>query len=801
MPYVRKDDLVTRNTVRDRAKKLVAGEKKKKPHDRFLSDWGSDEIVLDVSKDADGTDTKTIDLSEEYFPCHIGKSIYRTPWPISKFSHIAQLCKVLINEKLENGSTDVRRDTRFILANVKTVYSVIFKNAFYFLSDVSRKDWEKIILDLAESGMDAYLEKELLIDDVIARCLEDEELHKKYVNRYHKRMTLNTEALEKETGLSLITSPLRVRFLNTIATTFYPDIELDILTAKENVEPENKAMNSKVSGFSIFHFINKGSDQFNFPEIGNVYKFLGRSQEGKKTENLNIKDTQAILTRAMDLVFNESVGILELLSGARDICEGVLEIESSCLTRKMKDTQRAGINDLYGELCGKYDYFKEGRIALFRKDSSHVLSVYESLRKLQVACLNLIGINTARRKGEINGEESGILDYGLYLGCLEQDKVTGLYKCEFYNEKKQEEDPEDNWKTYSVNSLVVESIKVLEEIYQLTRPLNTDPIDVSSMSVSEKRKLNLFDIHNLGNPLDWGDQQHRYTHSNKKGDSSIRYAEYARTKFDSELHLPLFWKEVEVENEAVKNKTHIFRRLFANVYKHRFALAEILALQGHLGHENLTTTLGYVGEAPDTKHTDTYAFTWKRDWEPVLDNADREYSVEKIKDVLEGKTYGGNFPKIIIDVLKKLAQVVDYSLSEKDAGEIAVDVEAYLYEMGYCAGAKSNGDCWCATNKVTAANSNCFDDDMESINPHLASPKVCGGCIHLGTPEEAIWVMNEDIKEMEQMTKGFRSTPKQKKAAEIEVKELKNIVRLETIQADKNKQAVREIFDSYPEVE
>lgn len=380
------------------------------------------------------------------------------------------------------------------------------------------------------------------------------------------------------------------------------------------------------------------------------------------------------------------------------------------------------------------------------------------LAVVQYAAFNLIGINHGRRKNELIGE--GDKPYGLYLGCVSesvQQKEFDLKKINIYVEKTYQQ-----WRQFWCNKLVYDSVNVLESIYQLFRPLYTDPIQISNIEEEAKehkliRRRVLTDVAKWANKTNW-------VETFKKSP----YGEDSRP----------FFRLVDPNNSILSQKSHPNRRLFACLYYYRYEFGELMALRDHLVHTDTLMTHKYVSDPDTRKLAETMQEAWKNEqdgFDKVMSEVQSEYFRDTLIQIIKGERVGGRWPRLISKRLKTLAKDSDFiELSEEDKASFLTEK---LTRKGYKANPKSNGVCFAGSNKTSARLANCHNG--EGLNQQDASPSTCHGCVHLFTNENYLSVMEGELVELEERSKDFRLPMPVRIQAEKQMSDLSTMIQLE----------------------
>lgn len=302
---------------------------------------------------------------------------------------------------------------------------------------------------------------------------------------------------------------------------------------------------------------------------------------------------------------------------------------------------------------------------------------------------------------------------------------------------------------------------VLESIYQLFRPLNTPPIQISDIEEAKHHKLIrrrvLTDVPEWAEKTNWVEKF-----------KAVAYGEDSRP----------FFRLVNPKGSILSQKSHPNRRLFACLYYYRYEFAELLALRDHLVHDSTLMTHMYVTDPDTRKLAESMQEAWKNEqvgFDKVMDEVESEYFRDKLIQIIKGERVGGLWPRLISKRLKTLAKDVDFiNLSDEDKATVLTNK---LTHKGYKANPKSNGVCFAGSNRRSARLANCHSDGV--LNPQTASPSMCHGCVHLFTNENYLSVMEEELAELEARSKDFRLPMPVRAQAEIQMSDLAKMIQLE----------------------
>lgn len=739
-------------------------------HPRYLSDIGCDVIELDVrTKGANNEKIYTINLNDT-FAGYGDLSVYNSPLRLSDFTHIKTTIKHIINNRLikHDDSSVISAEMSRIFSFYRNFYSYLFRQGIYRLDQITKDDIDTFVSDYIDNdGWWRLLGYEETLDGLFAQIEKEPELATEIAGigiKDKARFALNTSTISNLTGLPM-RSYVPADFSEKVRKRFFPN------TLSKNLTNNFRDVISIPTLEHVFKRINDlnelpmGVDRIDFvpfPVASRLAKNLAAVKHEERTLNITPDYAVKLITTAYDWIYNKSPGVIELLETARETAE-------ECLTtiaegRYRGDKVRKAVQFRYDEIKDTYG-FEYKSIGLDSSRPGHESCLGELVRIVQFSAFNMIGINHGRRKNELLGE--GDRPYGLYLGCTSNaSEELDVHKINIYVEKTVK-----NWSEFWCNKLVADSIDVLEQIYQLIRPLNTPPI-VPTGDIDNDISNKLFVKRFFANVEKWADADlHR---------KSLQLVDYSKES-------DAFFKIVNPDGSKLDNKSHPNRRLFACLYYYRFEYAELLALRDHLGHMYTGMTHVYVSDPDTRKLSEQMSQQWKQEQyglDSVMDEVRADYFKDIILQILEGNKVGGYWPRLIAKRLKTLSNSTkfDYeSLTREDKVNIIYEK---LASKGYSPNPKSNGVCMVGDSKLSSRMAKCY---KETLNPQDAEPAICSGCVHLFTNENYIQTMKDDLNELESKSNDFRLPLVARKQAEEQANDLKVIIDKEINLSEENK--------------
>ncbi len=735
-------------------------------HRRMLSESGENSITFDVAiNGAKKQRLRIIDLNSITFAGYGGDSVFQEPIPFSRLPYIKETVWNALNETLKrhDGSSYIANEINGVMPFLTGVYSYLFRHGVYRLEQVTKEDVKTWLFDFIEHdgwwnllGIGQALEK--LIEDT----KKDPLLRAFLASEYKKErgyFSFNKTSVSWLLGL-----PLHGFSFGEIQQKLHSEIfpELAIEGAGLGGNNTRGKMTSQVL-YTVFRKLNfytsqfpEGVDQIGFipiPEPRGMAKKFAKARTQERTANITPDYAVKLVTVAFDWLYTKSPGVIELLTIARK--EAEIQAKKGSSRNASKNNVRWAVDNHYQAIKEQYG-FEWDSISLEGKGEAGD-SLNDMLAVVQYAAFNLIGINHGRRKNELIGE--GDKPYGLYLGCVsnsEQQAEFDLKKINIYIEKTYQQ-----WKEFWCNKLVYDSVSVLESIYQLFRPLNTPPIEISNIEIAKEHKLIRRRV--LTDVPEWADKSN-WVEKFKR----VEYSQDSRP----------FFRLVDPKNSTLSQKSHPNRRLFACLYHYRYEFSELLALRDHLVHNDTLMTHKYVTDPDTRKLAETMQEAWKNEqdgFDRVMDEVQNEYFRDTLIQIIKGECVGGRWPRLVSKRLKTLAKDVDFvALNAEDKAAFLTEK---LTRKGYKANPKSNGVCFAGSNKISARLANCHSG--EGLNQQDASPSMCHGCVHLFTNQNYLSVMEEELAELEDRSKDFRLPMPVRIQAEKQLSDLATMIQLE----------------------
>lgn len=735
-------------------------------HRRMLSEPGENRITFDVATNgAKKQRLRIIDLNSITFAGYGGKSVFQEPIPFSRFPYVKETVWYALNETLNrhDGSSNIANEINGVMPFLTGFYSYMFRHGVYRLAQITQEDVKTWLIDFIEhDGWWNLLGIGQALEKLIENAKKAPSLQTFLASEYKKERGFFS--FNKTSVSCLLGLPLQGFYFGEIQQKLHSEIfpELAIEGAGLGGNNTRGKMTSQVL-YTVFRKLNfytsqfpEGVDQIGFipiPEPMGMAKKFAKTRTQERTANITPEYAVKLVTVAFDWLYTKSPGVIELLTIARK--EAEIQSKKGNSRSSSKTNVRWAVDNHYQAIKEQYG-FEWDSIALEGKGDAGD-SLNDMLAVVQYAAFNLIGINHGRRKNELIGE--GDKPYGLYLGCVsdsEQQAEFDLKKVNIYIEKTYQQ-----WKEFWCNKLVYDSVSVLESIYQLFRPLNTPPVEISNIEVAKEHKLIrrrvLTDVPGWADKINWIEKFKR-----------VEYSQDSRP----------FFRLVDPKNSTLSQKSHPNRRLFACLYHYRYEFSELLALRDHLVHNDTLMTHKYVTDPDTRKLAETMQEAWKNEqdgFDRVMDEVQNEYFRDTLFQIIKGECVGGRWPRLISKRLKTLAKDADFvALNAEDKASFLTEK---LIRKGYKANPKSNGVCFAGSNKISARLANCHSG--EGLNQQDASPSMCHGCVHLFTNQNYLSVMEEELAELKDRSKDFRLPMPVRIQAEKQLSDLSRMIQLE----------------------
>lgn len=753
---------------------LVPGIRK---HVRYLSNFSENVITIDISHHQNIKQTTVIEinLEKQIISCVGAGSLYTKTKALTDFPDAIAVFKIALNNVL------ARNHTGMISAGVnecKRTFLRIFawmtrRNIFHF-SDLNQDMINSLVTEVSLKGWAETLEQTKILDNLLNQIKTDNIIFQKIYNRHRKggNFSIPLSIIEEITGLPLHLQSIPRSFYESLAA-IEKDERIITKTDKEKNISELDAVRALVHTLNLLALTSDKSIQhFPFPKANqsiaqtiknakniknqttkynnlNEQNIVEKKQTSNQTINLTLAECVAIFSESLRWIYDYSPAIFRTVELVRN---KIFSLEGGDYAfRQMW-------NDIY-----KY-YSVQAQLAGIPIQSINSLSIGEKslrfiCRLLQKACLDLIGICSARRMNEIVGK--GKLPYGLYLGSLVKiNDEPPLWCIDSYVTKG----PQD-WFRFPANKLIADAYEILAKLHCLHMPYGWKPAGEQD-AIDLKRKQKIFPL-GLLHP--------KYLSSTA---ITTDFSSAGRRKF---LQL------AGVDPSRFDDTMMPYRRMFCTLHMNRYDMPEEPALQHYLGQLSPNSTYGYfvdrskrpIGESIREIHAPSFV---DKEFLAELEIARIEFTKVNIKKMLDGEPVGGGFPVVVAKLTKKLSAQVNFA---KLSNELKAEhLAKKLYDKGYHADPKGHTCCMGRASKKSDETANCFQDG--ALHTEEASSVICNGCINSCPNSNSVKNVRKDIMESVRASTDPNLPLALRQAHKQRARQLREVLRDEKKSAERN---------------
>ena len=698
------------------------------PHIRFLSDYHANRVEIGVGHNSEPTSSKRIfDLDAIQISCIKGRGIYDGPQPLCHFPNLVAAAKVVINtacERYHDGETgvDVSRELRIF----QQTCSWMLTKGVYRLQDLTACDVDSLALDLAKRSWRGVLRYNHLFAILMKELSNEPSIATDLISTANiKRPGLNIDALERHIGVPLHPTAIPNRLRNAIAKAAgvpsKPKCYFQTIPSASELKHTMHALNSVA-------LLPDGMDGFRFRPFPEPHKkqrallppekakklaagkttFKRRMRAAGQTPNI----TPADYARAFDIFLKYTLdygpAVCELMEIARD---GILSLEDSKSVYERVANQSVGL-----ALAGRIPW----EVVRLRRGEHSLLDL---IKLTLSAAGGLISINHGRRPNEIVGLGK---PYGLYFGCIEELRAfPPAHQIDIYIEKGIQD-----FRSFPANSLVRDAVHLLERMHILMRA-TTEEAPVYGIPKSKGRHRKLFEFRNFNRGGLGGKPE----------------------TFDTRPYLAKLLFIAGVDVSAWDGQQMPFRRAFTTLFTRRYDLVEYPAIQAHLGHLILSTTVPYQsdkiaqpqGTSVEELHgSDVVASEEMLVFEDLAKSR-TEYLKDGIRRLLDGNFIGGKFTSLVLALVKRLSADADFAQLNLDRK--AAQIASQLTGRGYHPNTMRHNACMAGVARHTKAASNCERDGR--LRKEDATGEKCSGCIHSWTNDNYLKALRDDLAQCE----------------------------------------------------
>ncbi|MDR8397035.1 MULTISPECIES: hypothetical protein [Paraburkholderia] len=466
----------------------------------------------------------------------------------------------------------------------------------------------------------------------------------------------------------------------------------------------------------------------------------------QRSADIETIDYLKLLNESIKWLYDRREAFVELLSAAREV-----------LVKSMKDSPSVGpeaINQrVAAHVAACYAHLNVD--GLFPYQSIGLAQGVESLSGLvttaQSAMFVLIASNHGRRSNEVIGHG---VPYGLSLSSL-RSIGNGFeeWSIEFYVEKTIQD-----YDDFPCNDLVADAVSFLIDIYHELRGLDAPPVMVPS-DREEGRRHKLF----TSRPL------------------TVLGLRGQRFEFGLRQSLKEFFRLANVDYSKFAHRLLPYRRMFSCLFMHRYDCAELLALSRQHRHYSPDQTLPYYTDAPNGKTTPKVRVALARrkaeaaSVQQSIVEGRTAYLAEKVKEMFDGSTAGGFFPRLVLRLAKRLSASASFRLADvRDKSKVVTDI---LQHRGYEADPLPHCICMARNPTHTKKMGNCFREG--ELHKEDASPEKCHRCIHNLNNENNLAVLGADVEASLAKSEDFQLPPAIRARHASHAKRLADLISLE----------------------
>ena len=677
-------------------------------HARYESAWGSHDVKIDTSHFSKlGTKSKTYFLSKLTIACQGQDSIYTKPELLSHFPRLMDALKFSINATLKrNHKGNIVTAISQVIRDSQRIFSWMMQRGVYHLGDFTPQHCQDLVVALSEAPWSRLLRQNRRLIELYFLALRDPSVSELFVSQSHAKIfPLNIGVLEEMLGIPISSQTIPNSFRRRIAklvgdrrnTLAYCRKEIPVYAEIIHTMQQLNDFSLLPAEFDCMRFFPFASIN---SEAGSIFK-----AQPQQTPNLSPKDCFALFRESLKWIYDYAPAILQIANEGRFILEnhsGSAQLTDRRVSSAMIARYRAlsATQKLpYAELTGNHKGMQSWR------------GITETLF---VACGIVIAINHARRANEIFGEN---VPYGLYLGCLQEvSKFPIEYRIDFYVEKGIQD-----YREFPANILAADSIRLLEEIYQVFRPLGVPPITAKSPPARDDKLFRL----------------RRMTLSGFQGGFE---------GFSFRTSMNELFRLAGVDAKKFDGTQTPFRRMFTTLFLRRYDCPELSAMQNHLGHLDPGTTIPYQADLYPRASGESIRELHGQSAPEIdamlkaIDKGRTDYLVELMEGLMSGKSTGGIFPKMVIKLAKRLGASADFRklTTERRSGVLATS----LQRRGYAPNVIAHVVCMAEQPRHTLQSAKCYSDGR--LHRENASSELCNGCVHSFSNENYLSTIEKD---------------------------------------------------------
>lgn len=751
--------------------------------EKYLSEWDNNVVVLRVSANKNSNKTMRINLDEIWVNCEGGLSIFQGIVPLTTFPNLANTVKAFLNDCVNTfgNSTKAVSEIHQNLNNlIRFIIWMFRRKGVYQLARLTRPDFEDFAADFRSNhGWAGVLGYEEALADLVKQ-LKNDELDPAMllspmltIQRCIKGVQFKEGAIEKLTGLPITRTEVSQRFREKVAQ----------ITGREFIcQARSQDGVSMMSAYSVFKALNRLyrlPETFDCPRIKPVPNALALAKKNatvrhqERTKNLRLEDAIALFDESARWIYDYAPHILPLLNKYREKLEHYSHLSDHWAPRKLSEDEE--LDQLVTKALQTSPLPFRRIVANARTpghDDTNCPSIDELVQHTMTACFIMIATNHGRRLNEIIGVNQ--LPYGLYFGCIKEQAGSPVRHIDIYIEKTVKD-----WCSFYVNQLVIDAVKLLEEISQVFRPLFT-PRKTYQDNVIAARHDKLF-VWRYLTPLGFENAPFSY------------FFKAASTKF---------YRRAGVTDLELDHRAHPFRRFFALLYFYRYDNPKLLALQHHLRHLDPGMTVVYLSDPPVRREADRIEVLYRKRVDEhtkeemaLLNDVRSEMFHDTVYEILSGKRHGGHWPKTVTGLYRILANRGTFD--GKSLREQAELTAKGLEKRGYGRIPFENGGCNNGDNRLTRKISACHSEDDDFCHLEEAGPAKCLQCVHHDSGETNIHFMEAERRRLRDQTLDYELPVYVRKAAEQELSLLNKVIASEKKLSLENRRFLSTIVDTF----
>jgi hypothetical protein len=716
---------------------------------------------LDLTRTDHEQEIKVFDLDIVLLNLEHGDNAYKKMVKLTDFLEMVEAVKVAINHALYGQLSGDLVSFPSLVANILRCVIYFLNIGIYKLSDVSRQDAETLFTKLCHGGWWLALPYRKSFLKLLRQCRTDIAVLGQVIGgakNSGKRLFMSDKAVQDLIGLPLASSQIPMRFVRCIERLSNKQSE----RKKDNLPRASKSSAMQaLTALNLLAAHKTGCDTIPFLPFpspsGSVAAFFGSTDE--RSRNLDLADATAIFKECVHIVYDLGPRVIAMCLMARDLWRKEWLEYKGPYSHTAQDAFRNGLAAILRILEADFDDSYD--LSDYKHGSAGRLKKMVAL--VQCATVTLITFLQARRLNEVVGE--GKAKFGLYFGC-----VTTV--SEALNEKELDIYLVKNIKQFVTmwcNNMVSDCVQVLEGLANAHRPPNTEPLkraeNIDEARLQKLLVLRLFHAHGLGDKEQF--------HYDRVKVWLLQRAGVAPEKLDG---------------------PRAFRRLFGLIFTNRFDNPLILALQEQYGHLSVWSTYWYCS---DSKSKDWHTRQQKMYAERLLleeefDEVRSENFERKILDMLDGKSVGGIFPRLVARTAKHLSSRIEFVML--DNVEKAKALHAACSERGYKNVERKDNSCTLGSAR-TARFSKCKKDGKP--RPELASYKTCDDCIHGLGNNESESIHQKELDEVQAKADDYRLPLAVRLECAEKRNELQRLIASERTSRERNRSEFKKLAESW----